>query len=34
MENAINSPRDGIIKSINVKQGESVDKNSLLIEFE
>ena len=34
MENAINSPRDGIIKSINVTQGESVDKNSLLIEFE
>ena len=34
MENVINSPRDGVIKSIKVKQGEAVDKNSLLIEFE
>ena len=34
MENVINSPRDGIIKSISVKQGETVDKNSLLITFE
>ena len=34
MENVINSPRDGVIKSISVAQGETVDKNSLLIEFE
>jgi biotin carboxyl carrier protein len=34
MENVITSPREGIIKSIKVKQGQTVDKNSLLIEFE
>jgi biotin carboxyl carrier protein len=34
MENVIKSPRDGIIKSIKVKQTEAVDINSLLIEFE
>ena len=34
MENVINSPREGVIKSIHIKQGETVDKNSLLIEFE
>ncbi len=34
MENALTSPRDGVIKSIAVKQGETVDKNALLIEFE
>jgi biotin carboxyl carrier protein len=34
MENVITSPRDGIIKSITVKKGETVDKNQLLIEFE
>lgn len=34
MENVITSPRDGIIKSIHVKQGTTVDKNTLLIDFE
>ncbi len=34
MENIITSPRDGVIKSIAVKQGEAVDKKQLLIEFE
>ena len=34
MENVINSPRDGVIKSIKVKQGDTVEKNALLIEFE
>ena len=34
MENSILSPRQGIIKSVNVIKGEAVDKNHLLIEFE
>ncbi len=34
MENMITSPRDGVIKSVFVKQGDAVDKNQLLIEFE
>ena len=34
MENVINSPRDGVIKSIAVSQGNTVEKNALLIEFE
>lgn len=34
MENVITSPRDGTIKSIFVKQGDAVEKNQLLIEFE
>ncbi len=34
MENIITSPRNGVIKSIAVKQGEAVDKKQLLIEFE
>ena len=34
MENALTSPRDGVIKSISVKKGDAVDKNQLLIEFE
>jgi biotin carboxyl carrier protein len=34
MENVITSPRDGVIKSIQVSQGDAVDKDNLLIEFE
>lgn len=34
MENTLTSPRDGIIKSISVTNGETVNKNQLLIEFE
>jgi biotin carboxyl carrier protein len=34
MENILTSPRDGIIKSISVKKGNTVDKGTLLIEFE
>lgn len=34
MENVLTSPRDGIIKSIAILKGETVNKNQLLIEFE
>jgi biotin carboxyl carrier protein len=34
MENVITSPREGIIKSVEVKQADTVEKNALLIEFE
>ncbi len=34
MENALSSPRAGIIKSIVVEKGQAVDKGQLLIEFE
>lgn len=34
MENIISSPRDGVIKSVNVSKGDAIDKNHLLIEFE
>jgi len=33
MENAIKSPIDGIITSIEVKEGQSVDKGMVLIKF-
>jgi len=34
MENVITSPRDGVIKSINMSIGNTIDKGQLLIEFE
>lgn len=34
MENSITSPRAGIIKSISAKNGDAVEKNQLLIEFD
>ncbi len=34
MENVMVSPRDGIIKTIAVNQGDAIDKGQLLIEFE
>ncbi|MEP3836123.1 MAG: acetyl-CoA carboxylase biotin carboxyl carrier protein subunit [Algibacter sp.] len=34
MENSISSPRAGIIKSISIKNGDPVEKNQLLIEFD
>ncbi|WP_159023487.1 acetyl-CoA carboxylase biotin carboxyl carrier protein subunit [Formosa sp. L2A11] len=34
MENSIVSPHDGIIKSIAIKEGITVDKGDVLIEFE
>ncbi|AUP81116.1 acetyl-CoA carboxylase biotin carboxyl carrier protein subunit [Flavivirga eckloniae] len=34
MENIITSPRDGVIKSISVNNGDAVEKNQLLIEFD
>jgi len=34
MENSFLSPRDGVIKSISVGKGDTVDKGQLLIEFE
>jgi biotin carboxyl carrier protein len=33
MENIIKSPGEGIVKSVKVKKGESVEKNQVLIEF-
>lgn len=34
MENVITSPRDGIVKSVSVEKGGTVEKKQLLIEFE
>lgn len=34
MENILKSPGDGIVKSIAVSKGQTVDKNQLLITFE
>jgi len=34
MENMIKSPTDGRIKSIEITQGETVDKNQVLITFD
>ncbi len=34
MENILKSPGDGAIKRINVRQGEAVEKNHLLIEMD
>jgi len=34
MENTLTAPRDGIIKSVNIAKGETVDKGKLLIELE
>ena len=34
MENVITSPRDGVIKSVNISKGNAIDKGHLLIEFE
>ena len=34
MENIITSPRNGIIKSILINNGDAVNKNQLLVEFE
>lgn len=34
MENVILAPNDGIIKSVNVKKGDAVDKKQLLIEMD
>jgi biotin carboxyl carrier protein len=34
MENALKSPADLVVKNIKVQQGQAVEKNQLLIEFE
>lgn len=34
MENVILSPREGVIRQVAVQQGATVDKKSLLVEFE
>ena len=34
MENMIKSPTDGIVKSVEVQQNKTVDKNQVLIRFE
>ena len=33
MENVIKSPTDGVIKSIAVKKGETVEKNQVILNF-
>ena len=34
MENILKSPADGVVKSIKAKQGEAVEKNEVLLNFE
>ena len=34
MENIIRTPADGIVKSIDVKKSDAVEKNQVLIKFE
>ena len=34
MENVIISPRDGVIKSVNIAKGDAIEKGHLLIELE
>lgn len=34
MENTLNAPRDGVVKSVLIKKGDTVEKNQLLIEME
>ncbi|GAA4835132.1 acetyl-CoA carboxylase biotin carboxyl carrier protein subunit [Algivirga pacifica] len=34
MENVIKSPRDGVIKKLNRKAGENVEKNTVLVSFQ
>ena len=34
MENTITAPREGVVKSIQINKGETVEKNQLLIEME
>ena len=34
MENIIKSTGDGIVKAINIKQGQAVEKNEVLLEME
>jgi biotin carboxyl carrier protein len=33
MENMLKSPGDGIVKTVKVKKGDTVEKNQVLIEF-
>ncbi|MCY1515396.1 Glutaconyl-CoA decarboxylase subunit gamma [compost metagenome] len=33
MENMIKSPTDGLVKKVAIQQGEKVEKNEILIEF-
>jgi biotin carboxyl carrier protein len=34
MENVIKSPTDGVIKSVSVNKGDTVEKNQLILNFE
>jgi biotin carboxyl carrier protein len=34
MENTLTAPRDGVVKSITIAKGETVEKGKLLIELE
>ena len=33
MENILKSPSDGVVKKVNVKKGQAVEKNQVLINF-
>jgi len=33
MENILKSPGDGVVKSIKIKKGDSVEKGQVLVEF-
>jgi biotin carboxyl carrier protein len=33
MENVIKSPTEGVVKSIGISKGASVEKNQVLVEF-
>jgi biotin carboxyl carrier protein len=34
MENVLKAPADGIVKSVEVTKGKTVEKNQILINFE
>lgn len=34
MENTLTAPKDGVVKAVVVKKGQTVDKNQLLVEME
>jgi biotin carboxyl carrier protein len=34
MENMLKSPADGVVSAINIKKGDTVEKNRVLVNFE
>jgi biotin carboxyl carrier protein len=34
MENVIKSPGDGVVKAVKVKEGDAVEKGSVMVEVE